>query len=916
MAKFFENYVPPAVYAEVRRETGTVNPGLFARVPFFVGKGREVRQINNYEIHRGSSAQADYQIIGEDLSSQANGVNTEFYTAYSPISDGTGKLLVDVFGLKITVDGRSVQPLLINAAAGMIKLPVPPASTAKVLVNYFFDTRDQYIPDEDLSIQVASGNKVFYVSQPVITDGTNAGTATTNPTAVTVKVNGVALPKNQIASVDGTSGMVQLVSAPQSGDRVQVSYYRANWVDKWDVLPSQSVASILSVGDMPNQAKYIPGTDFVLANNRLMWGSAFLMSAAYTVPNSLPLSAAQVQALMKDQWMVGQQAVQTGDGIRKVFTTGRPLCEGTGQASLTYNPSLIRVFVGSDPVSARASGAVRVNRISYPNQEIVLDAAPAVGAKVFVDFYTSFLADANFYLECVTSGGVGQGTFLIRNDKNEIIPSIDQTLATVADPDFASEGITYNQTGKDFRVTPGYSIPETITLTFTSSTGFSVTSSEAEGSVGAGSLDQTYYDPRTGVVFTIMSGQTVHYAAGDTIVFEVTNSPRPVSPSKPIGDIMGLQILVPSMQDIETGSTLAISTYRKEGQEPLVGAYYYVTYLENKAEADFGMKFWSVDEKDLVYEEYGKPSLENELSLAAKIAFDAGAQFIGTVQGRVDPLTDAMTTEEINRCIMEIEREWSVDAFYVCPLTADPSHLALFKAHDDKMATLRYSRPRLLTCSNPSDSTYLEVLGTLGARVSTNVINFWPCDPVMKLISPNGIEQEYVVPAYMVAAAYCGLKANPAYDCAEPGTRKLLPWFVGLVTPNDQTKQNLMASRGCTVLENYQGTIRIRDEVTTDSTSVTRSEVPAASTGVFLVQMIKATLDRYVGRKALDGINTDIQRDVNAAVSSLKPNILRAVYSVTVSNVEGDPTMRYVEVECEPIVTLKRLVVRFQYRFA
>lgn len=916
MARFFDSYVPPAVYAEVKREVGTITPSGFARVPFLVGIGREVRQIDNYELHRGASSTGDYFIEKEDLSSQADGTNQDFLTSFSPITDGKGNLVTDVFDVTITVDGRSVQPLYINAAAGLVRLAIPPSSTSKVLITYYFDTQDNFIPKEDLTGQVATGNKNFYVGHPVITDGTNSGMATTNTSAVKVYVNDVLLAKEQITQVDGNSGLVQLATDPAFGQTVKISYYRANWVDTFDVLPSQNVASILRVGDGPDQAKYIPGVDYVLKNNRVIWGTSFTMIPSNTLPGSTPISATNAQILLKDQWLVGQEAAETPTGTLRTFTVSHPIMDGTGLGKESYSPSSIRVYVGTDPTSARAAGTKEVVQISSENQAITLYEAPLAGTKVFVDYYTSFIADEAFTLRCNTTGGVGLGTYLILNDRDEIVPAIDQTLASVADPDFATEGITMNPLGQDFRVTPGYSVAETITVTFTTATTFTVTSSNPSGSAGTGNLNQTYRDGNTGVVFTIMSGLTTTYATNDTITFEVSTSPRPVNPSKPVLDIMGLQILVPTMESIAVDNSVVIETYRKTGQEPLVGSYYFVSYLENKVEDDYGVKFWSNADLPLLLAEYGKVSLQNELSLAASLCFDSGAQFLATIQVRTDPVSGKMTTEEVKRAIRELEHEYAVDAFYVCPLTADPDHLALFQAHQEKMSSLRYSRPRLLTMANNTSDTYLDVLGTLSARTGVNNINFWPTDPVMKLISDSGVEQEYVVPAYMISASYCGMRANPAYDSAEPMTRKLIPWFAGLVTRNDPVKQNLMASKGCTVLENYQGTVRIRDEVTTDISSVTRSEVPAASVGVFLVHLIKLTLDKYIGKKALEGINNDIRRDVSITVESLKPNVLSAVHGVKVEDVPGDPTMRYVEAEVTPVLTLKRIVVRFSYKFA
>jgi len=622
-------------------------------------------------------------------------------------------------------------------------------------------------------------------------------------------------------------------------------------------------------------------------------------------------------SVLRDQRLVGQLVQQGSDGVRKNFTVKYTIMSGEGIAQPTYDPQLIQVYVGTDPVDARLAGPVQVLRIT-PDQEIILRDPPPVGLNVFVDYYTSFLVDAEYVIECTTSGGAGVGKFTIRDEKERIVPQISWGSASITESAvwINEGGVVHPQTGDDLRVTPGASIPETITVEFTSSSTFNVTSSDVtNGTNGVGSLNQTFFHSGTGVLFTIMKGIT-NYQTGDTIQIDVSNNDRIADPSLRILDIVGIELKVPTLVGVAPTSKALLETFRKDGQEPEVGSFYFVTYLEGKKERDYETKYWSKHDLDLLFAEYGDPTMDNELSLAAKICFEAGADYIETIQTRIDSLTMKPSTDEMRRSIIEAEREPLSDPFYIIPLTDDENHIALWKQHSDKMSTLRYSRPRLLVCTNKPSDTHLDVLATLPSRKSVYVVNMWPCDPVRKMTSYTGIEQEYVVPSYMMCAAYAGIRANPVYDAGEPLTRKIMPQFIGLVTKNDPIKLNLMASRGCTVVENFQGTLRIRDEVTTDNTSVTRSEVPATTTGIYLVYIIKQALDKHIGRKELRGINTDIKRDVSVSCNALIPNMLHAVHSVNVFNVDGDPTMRAVEVECTPVLTMKRIVVKFFYRFS
>jgi hypothetical protein len=113
---------------------------------------------------------------------------------------------------------------------------------------------DNAIVKEDVSSQVGDTGtqRAFQVSYYPITTGVGTGTVTTNPTDVMAFDNGIQVP---VASVDGTHGIVYLMTPPAVGDTVQISYYFKQ-TDTY--YPNQDVSAqadgtnlIFMVGDGP-----------------------------------------------------------------------------------------------------------------------------------------------------------------------------------------------------------------------------------------------------------------------------------------------------------------------------------------------------------------------------------------------------------------------------------------------------------------------------------------------------------------------------------------------------------------------------------------------------------------------------------------------------------------------------------------
>ena len=119
-------------------------------------------------------------------------------------------------------------------------------------------------------------NKVFYVFQRPIVDGSNEGAATSVVSDVTVEVDNVQVIPS---SLDGKTGAVTLPSAPKVGSVVTCKYYFNSWQDTFDYLAHRNVLAVQYCGYTVNTPDFIAGTDFILKDDKIMWGAASLVDS-------------------------------------------------------------------------------------------------------------------------------------------------------------------------------------------------------------------------------------------------------------------------------------------------------------------------------------------------------------------------------------------------------------------------------------------------------------------------------------------------------------------------------------------------------------------------------------------------------------------------------------------------------------
>jgi len=283
-------------------------------------------------------------------------------------------------------------------------------------------------------------NATFYTFQRPIVDGSNGGVTSTDPADVTVKVDGTQVIPS---SVDGASGAVVLPFAPEIGAVVTCQYYFNSWQDTFDYLQHRNVVDITQCGITPDRMDYIDGADFVLKDDKILWGTAVTVEAGTYTAGGTYLDDVQVAATLIDtrQYLAACAAVvntsvsppvenrldftlplqpTTGNGRDTPLGAETYAAVANGRVDLpTDRPDLVWAYWGYSLEDALDRGRVEVTLVESSTSTITLREPVPTGATVYATFYYNTLVDQAYTVACASAGASGVGTYSVVNENGD-----------------------------------------------------------------------------------------------------------------------------------------------------------------------------------------------------------------------------------------------------------------------------------------------------------------------------------------------------------------------------------------------------------------------------------------------------------------------------------------------------------------
>jgi hypothetical protein len=930
----FDSFAFPGVYTKTLNEAPLATASGELRIPAFIGVGDENTPVNNYEMIRGSSSMADNPIVRENVSAQFDGTNRNFTVSFFPVvnGDGTGTVTNDPSKIIVYINGEPVPVASINGATGVVYLINIPALGDEVLATYYYKKTDTLHTNEDLSDQVDGLRRTFRTHYYPVVKGDNGGITTTDPSRISVKINNNPAT---IATLDGADGLFTLASdsTALAGQTLTVTYYDNELPDTADILPSPYVSSIIKVGYAPGTSDFSEGVDFVLdttgAFSTIQWGASYKISAGqHSNPSSAYFDDDQITGTLYDNHNYRRKATGTVDSTNMTFVLEESATDGGGRGVLTENPTLLTAYHGISPTDATVVDILQV----IGSNTVLLQTPPPLGSHVYVTEYVNKLADDNWTLDCTVAGGTGVGKYTISGANSGVAMDVKWSASdsSVADPDFTSENVTYpagtGPANSDAQVIPGYAKAETVQLTFADATtytvGSNITNGSGSGGDNTGYLNQTYIDKVTGFRVTVMKGANVDYQALDHLGYTVGPVFTAVSSSvtEPVAKrgIPGIKVKVTDTINVGVGDTAILTTYNKSGAEPAIGDFYYVSFYETKQFDSNGLTkaFLYTQERDVVAST-GTLNINNKLGLAAHLAFLNGAAALALLQIQKtvggDDAPDSRYIAGID--YFNEPMPGGVRPNLMEPLSTSTSVLAYLKTSNVIQSGIRYANERYswfgfaLNTSPTSAQTFAR------SMVSERMMGIYPDGAVTTLQDAQGNDVEYLVDGAMMAAAVAGRDVSPAFDVAEPMTKKPIVGFKRLYRRMDSVTAAQTSNSGLTLLEEQAAGIDIRFALTTDTSSVLTRTPSIIRTKDFIQRGTRVILSPFIGQKLLSQRTSEIEQTLNSYLSSLQQaQIITAFQGVSATQDANDPTIVNVEAFYSPVFPLLWIVVTFNLR--
>jgi len=442
--------------------------------------------------------------------------------------------------------------------------------------------------------------------------------------------------------------------------------------------------------------------------------------------------------------------------------------------------------------------------------------------------------------------------------------------------------------------------------------GYTVSSSNPNGSSGTGTPGQTYTDEQTGLRFTVLPASAGDYADGGSFTL-IVDSNWTADASIPSRGIPGLETTVYNTNGMTVGTTALLSTYAPGGNEPAVGDTYFVSYQFGKTDLST-MLF-----RDLrkIQQNFGPPTPENPLSLAARLSLLNGAVLVGlkqvlratnSSQASVSSFVDAI--DEQRKPI-----EGSVKPDVITPLGTDPQIFAALNQHCIFMSSPRQEGERIGVVGVAAGTTPTGVQAVAQALASELMVVTYPDSYVISVQDDFGNLFDQLVDGSFMAAALAGTSCNPSIDVATPWTRRQVLGFKRLGRILDPTEANQVAVAGVSVIEQVDAGMRVRHGLTTRLDTVITRTPSVTLTIQYVQQAIRRVLDPFIGQKFTGSLIKAIENAMTGMFSTLIDNqIVSKVAGVAAEVDEDDPTILRTSAIYVPVFPLEYIVSTLQIR--
>ena len=441
---------------------------------------------------------------------------------------------------------------------------------------------------------------------------------------------------------------------------------------------------------------------------------------------------------------------------------------------------------------------------------------------------------------------------------------------------------------------------------------FVVSSTNPQGSSGTGFPGQTYTDARTGLRFSILPSSTPPYLAGGTFTLIISPTFQ-VNPGVPYYSIPGLETIITNTVNVGLNDTATIQTFNPSGLEPKNGDFYFISYRYMKQ--DFSTRIFS--QFKTIEANYGPLTAENRVTLGAFLAIINGAVLVGIKQVLKVPNTNQASAQSFIDAIngLATPLQGNVKPDILVPLSTDTSVYSALTQHCEVMSNIRNQSERMGMIGFASGTSPTNAQTVAKNLFSSRIVAYYPDSSVITFTDELGNTFESLVDGTFFAAAVAGAVCSPAVDVATPYTHRKILGITRIPRIMDPVEANQTAVAGITILEDLQPTIRIRQGLTTNMTSVLTRLPTVTQIADFVSISSRSILDAFVGTKFLASRTNEVEVSMTSLFKQLiQQEIVAAFTGISATVDDNDPTVLNAEAFYQPIFPLLFIVLTFNLR--
>jgi hypothetical protein len=359
-----------------------------------------------------------------------------------------------------------------------------------------------------------------------------------------------------------------------------------------------------------------------------------------------------------------------------------------------------------------------------------------------------------------------------------------------------------------------------------------------------------------------------------------------------------------------TGSTIGdgcsfTSTSGYNANEPDAGTTYSVDYTYAKTEADYVAKtFYKLAD---VITEYGSDSSDNTLTIGARIVFEQAASSVVCVPvyGLTGSESESQIVAAYRNAVDKLEGQ---EVQIVVPLYPSQTLASYVKTHVLKMSGMTERKERRAIFGGAVGTTIAQFLANVSSLAHQRVAYVAP-DGAVKTIGST----TYTLDGTYLAAAVGGAYANPGSDLATSRTRFELAGFDSLNTDYLKSEANQLAGGGVLVIEDKNGTIRIRHALSTDMSTVNTKEIVVVDIGDYVAKATRTALEAiYVPKKITSETPGQVQSTTKIILDNLvRAKIIKSRSDVSAVQDTGDPTIINVTFSIYPVYPANIIDISF-----